>query len=144
MDSLIFDDFSIAISVVLAMYWTSAMVQMAPKNAALKPLSTMWTGAPMARLSTATVKKVEVARIAELNRIVRGRLLIINVAAMPSSADMRIAAAPPKSNIVRKTNVSATVMRPLTRGILIATSELAITIRHREKKRASRSRKGNE
>src|SRR5688572_1434335 len=33
-------------------------------------------------------------------------------------------------------------MRPLTLGILIATSELAITIRQRKKKRGSRSRKG--
>ena len=34
-------------------------------------------------------------RIAELNKIVRGRLLMMRVAATPSSADTRIAAAPP-------------------------------------------------
>ncbi len=41
------------------------------------------------------VQKVEVARIAELKRIVRGRLLMISVAAMPSSAETSTAAGPP-------------------------------------------------
>src|SRR5688572_28912978 len=103
----------------------------------------MFAGGPKIQFSTATVKNVDVARIAELNRIVRGRLLMINVAATPSSADTRIAAEPPYSSNVRNTNVSATVMRPLTRGIGMAISELAITIKHRNRKLASRLRSGS-
>src|ERR1044071_9235329 len=99
----------------------------------------MLIGEPTVQFSTATVQNVEMARIAELKRIVRGRLLMTRVAATPSSADTRIAAAPPNRNNVRKTKVSATVMRPLTRGMRIATSELAVTIRQRKKKRASSS-----
>ena len=88
----------------------------------------MSAGGPKTRFRTVDVKNVDVARIAELKRIVRGRLLMISVAATPSSADIRMAAEPPYSSIVRKTNVSATVMRPLTRGIGMAMSALAITI----------------
>src|SRR5918996_52748 len=109
------------------MYWTRAIVQTARKNVWLKPIS-IFAGGPKIRFKTTAVQNVDAARIAELNRIVRGFLLIISVAVMPSSAESRIAAEPPYINIARKTNVSATVIRPLTRGILIATIELAITI----------------
>src|SRR5687767_13607282 len=119
------------------------MMQTAPKNFSEKPLSVTFAGEPTIQFSTATVKNVEVARIAELKRIVRGRLLMIKVAATPSSADTRIAAEPPYISSVRKTKVSATVMRPLTRGIGIAISELAITIKHRKINFVSRSRNGN-
>src|SRR5215212_8657204 len=120
------------------MYWMSAIMHTAVKNVREKPVEiTVEIGEPKFSVSTLAVKKVEVARIAELNRIVRGRLLMLNVAAMPSRAETRIAAGPPYSSIVRKTNVSATVIRPLTRGMGIAMSELAITIRQRRPKLAS-------
>ena len=90
------------------------------------------------KFKTVAVKNVLVARIAEFKRINRGFLLIpISVTAMPSSVDNQIAAAPPNISIPRKINVSATVMRPLTRGILMAMSELATTIKQRKTKRPS-------
>src|SRR6185503_4610847 len=89
------------------MYCTRAIKQTAlknsPENLSSRKIS---AGGPKTRFRTVDVKNVDVARIAELKRIVRGRLLMISVAATPSSADIRIAAEPPYNSIVRKTNVS--------------------------------------
>src|ERR1043165_270760 len=102
----------------------------------------MWRGKKKRKKKVVRKKNVLVARIAEFKRNTRGFLLMIIVTATPSSADSRIAAGPPYSSSPRKTNVSATVMRPLTRGIRIAIIELAITIKQRKKKRPSRFAKG--
>src|SRR5690348_10557030 len=142
MDSLILLAFSIAISVVLAMYCANPITQIADRNVDEKPCWVSFTGEPKITYKTIEVKNVLVARIAEFKRKTRGFLLMITVTAMPSSADSRIAAAPPYISIPRKTKVSATVMRPLTRGIRIAIMELAITIKQRKKNRPSRLTNG--
>src|SRR5215510_8333802 len=126
-----------AINHVLAMYCTRAIRETATKKLAVKPFSIIFTGDPSVQLTIVAVMKVEVARIAELKRIVLGRLLIFKVAQTPSNPDTKTAAAPPYSNSVKKTKVSATVIRPLTLGILMAMSELAPTIKQRKKKGAS-------
>src|ERR1700754_471002 len=100
------------------------------------------SGGPKIRFKAVDVKNVLVARIAEFNRNTRGFLLIIIVTAKPSRADSRTAAAPPYISMPRNTKVSATVIRPLTRGIRTAMNELAITIKQRKKKRASKVWKG--
>src|SRR5262250_33473 len=97
-----------AINHVLAMYCTRAISETVTKKLAVKPFSIIFTGEPSVRLTTVAVMKVEVARIAELKSIVRGRLLIFKVAHTPSSADTRTAAAPPYNSRVKKTKVSAT------------------------------------
>src|SRR6266536_850161 len=88
-----------------------------------------------------TVMNVEQAMTAELNRMVRGFRLIRSDAQRPSPTASRTAASPPYSSMVRKINVSETVMPPETRGILITTLELtAITSRARIKNgRSSRT-----
>src|SRR5687768_6720094 len=104
-----------------------AIRQIAIKKVAEKPVSTNLVAGPTNQSRRIVDKNVDVAKIAELNRIVRGRLLMSNVVQTPSSADIKMAAAPPYSNIVRKIKVSATVIRPLTLGILTAMRELPTT-----------------
>src|SRR5690349_14742721 len=99
-----------AMRTVFAMYCTSAIMQIAMKKSFVKS-RWMLVIDPNFKVKAPAVKKVDVARMAELNRIVRGRLLMMSVAAMPSSAETRIAAEPPYISIVRKTKVSATVIR---------------------------------
>jgi len=73
------------------------------------------------------VMNVEQAMTAELNRMVRGFLLIRSEEKRPSPTASRTAASPPYSSMVRKINVSETVMPPEMSGILMTTLELTAT-----------------
>jgi hypothetical protein len=88
--------------------------------------------------SVQTVRNVERAITAVLKAVEETLLLTRSDEHKPSTADNRMDASPPQSNIVRKMNVSETVMCELSWGILVVMCGLAPTvIRARSMKRTS-------
>ena len=82
---------------------------------------------PKHALSAEAVMNVEQAMTAELNRMVRGLRLTRSDEQSPSATASKMAGSPPYSSMVRKMNVSETVMPPETTGIRMTTLELTTT-----------------
>src|SRR5712691_1214449 len=104
------------------MYCTNAIKQSATIRVGEYPLRVISRVEPKQKLSVQLVKKVAQAITAELKRIVIGFLQKRREEQSASSAASRMAASPPYRSIVRKMNVSETVICDVSRGIL--------TIRH--------------